>query len=318
MEPPLSRPGLHYFAKTVAGATLVLIFVGGLVTSTGSGLAVPDWPLSFGQVFPPMVGGVLFEHGHRMVAAGVGLLTFALAVWAWLAAAPTRVRALALLAAATVVAQGVLGGATVLLKLPPAVSVAHACLAQAFLCLTVALAVLTGPDWQRMRPSDHRREGAGLRGLTIATAGTVYVQLIVGAIMRHTGAGLAIPDFPLAFGRLLPPFDLPGVPIHFLHRLGAVAVTLMVASSLAYVRNRHRHGARLLRPALLAAALVVLQVSLGALIIWTGRAVVPTTVHVACGAALLATTVVLAMRAWRLTQGAEQPAAFLAGERVAA
>src|ERR671913_448125 len=108
--------GRHRFAIFTATATWVLIFVGGLVTSTGSGLAVPDWPLSFGQFFPRMVGGVFYEHGHRMVAAAV-------------------------------IAQGLLGGLTVVLLLPPAVSVAHACLAQAFLCLTVTIAVITRPGW---------------------------------------------------------------------------------------------------------------------------------------------------------------------------
>ena len=141
---PLQAPlWLHRSTVAVAAATLVLIFVGGLVTSTGSGLAVPDWPLSFGQVFPPMVGGVLYEHGHRMVAAFVGMLTVTLVVlytrWE-----PRRwVRWLARGALAAVILQGLLGGLTVLLRLPTAVSVAHACLAQAFLCVMVTLAVCT-------------------------------------------------------------------------------------------------------------------------------------------------------------------------------
>src|SRR5260221_2958411 len=105
---------VHRFAMVTAGATLVLIFVGALVTSTGSGLAVPDWPLSFGQVFPPMVGGVFFEHGHRLVAATVGLLTMVLAAWFHRAESRAWVRRTALAAALAVVAQGLLGGLTVL------------------------------------------------------------------------------------------------------------------------------------------------------------------------------------------------------------
>src|SRR5207244_9128332 len=122
--------GIHRLATATAAATYVLLFVGGLVTSTGSGLAVPDWPLSFGQVFPPMVGGVLFEHGHRLAAAAVGCLTVVLALWTVVGDARPAVRALGLCALLAVVLRGVLGGATVLYKLPLAVSVTHACLAQ--------------------------------------------------------------------------------------------------------------------------------------------------------------------------------------------
>jgi cytochrome c oxidase assembly protein subunit 15 len=138
-----SGSGLHRFAVATAGATLVLLFLGGLVTSTGSGLAVPDWPLSFGQVFPPMVGGVLFEHGHRLAATAVGCLTVVLALWTVVGDARASVRALGFLALLAVVLQGILGGITVLYKLPLAVSVTHACLARTFFCLTVTLALVT-------------------------------------------------------------------------------------------------------------------------------------------------------------------------------
>jgi cytochrome c oxidase assembly protein subunit 15 len=309
--------GLHRFAVALAGSTLVLIFVGGLVTSTGSGLAVPDWPLSFGQFFPEMVGGVLYEHGHRMVATVVGFLTVVLALAAWWTGAPRLVRRLAVLAIGIVIAQGVLGGITVLWLLPTPVSVAHACLAQAFLCLTVAIAAITAPSWERMRAAAVRSDPA-LRTVTVAAAVAVYLQLILGAVMRHTGAGLAIPDFPLAFGGLIPPFELPGVTIHFLHRLGAIAVTATIVTMLAYVRAHHAGTPRLTRPAHLAGALVILQVTLGALTIWTGKAVLPTTAHVACGAAILATTFLLAMRARRSTRPAPDHAGALVRERVAA
>src|SRR6059036_568371 len=124
--------GIHRLAVVTAATTGVLLFVGGLVTSTGSGLAVPDWPLSFGQVFPPMVGGVLFEHGHRLAASAVGCLTLALALCTVLADTRPGVRALGLLALFAVILQGILGGVTVLYRLPVAVSVTHACLAQIF------------------------------------------------------------------------------------------------------------------------------------------------------------------------------------------
>ena len=306
---------LHAFAMALVGATLTLIFVGGLVTSTGSGLAVPDWPLSFGQFFPRMVGGVFYEHGHRMVATTVGFLTVALAVWTWLVDVAPLVRRLALAAVGVVVAQGVLGGLTVLFLLPPAISVAHACLAQAFLCVTVVLAVVTNPRWT---PATHPPADPSLVRLTAATAAFVYGQLILGAVMRHTGAGLAIPDFPLAFGRLVPPFDSSGVAIHFAHRCGAVAVVAMIAWSAARILRTRAAEPALARPAILAGGLVATQVTLGALTIWTRKAVLPTTAHVAVGAAILATTVLLAARARRAAPATQPATAFLATERVPA
>src|SRR5207249_7017861 len=218
--------GIHRLAAATAAATFVLLFVGGLVTSTGSGLAVPDWPLSFGQVFPPMVGGVLFEHGHRLVAALVGCLTLVLALWIAVGEPRPMVRAAGLLALFAVVLQGVLGGVTVLYKLPLAVSVTHACLAQAFFCLTVTLALVTGAGWTAARPRDVSPRLARLAALT---TGLVFAQLVLGALMRHMGAGLAIPDFPLAFGRLVPPLATPYIMVHFAHRVGALVVAGAVA-----------------------------------------------------------------------------------------
>lgn len=291
---------LHAYAVVLAGATLALIFIGGLVTSTGSGLAVPDWPLAFGQFFPRMVGGVFYEHGHRMAAGVVATLTIVFAIWVAVVERRPLVRRLAFVAVAAVVAQALLGGLTVLLLLPVAISVAHACLAQAFLCVTVALAVVTSPGWASTRAAPIASDDEpSLAALTAATAVVVYVQLILGAVMRHSGAGLAIPDFPLAFGRVVPPFESSAVVIHFAHRVGALVVSCMVVWSAGRVLTRHRDDRNVTRPALLALALLATQVMLGALTIWTRKAVLPTTAHVAVGAALLATTLVLALRARR-------------------
>lgn len=291
---------VHRFAAVTAGATWVLIFVGALVTSTGSGLAVPDWPLSFGQVFPPMVGGVLFEHGHRMVAAFVGMLTVTLMVLVTAREPRAWVRWLARGAVMVVILQGLLGGLTVLLRLPTTVSVMHACLAQAFFCLTVMLAVCTSPRWESSAPHSASASHPALSTLAGLTAVTVYVQLILGALMRHTGAGLAIPDFPLAFGRLLPPFDSPAIVLHFLHRLWALVVTLGATWTITRIFLRHRTEPWLLRPALFLGGFLLLQLTLGALTIWTQRAVIIMTAHVAVGAAVLAMSVVLTLRAARL------------------
>jgi len=304
-RPPVSRRranllvGVHGFALLTAGATFVLIFVGGLVTSTGSGLAVPDWPLAFGQVFPPMVGGVLYEHGHRLTAALVGLLTAVLAVWIWVVERRAWVRGLAVVALLAILVQGVLGGLTVLYLLPMPISVAHALLAQMFFCLTVALTVVTGPEWARGAGRSGGPVGLEVATLSAVTVAVVFGQLILGAVMRHTGAGLAIPDFPLAFGRLIPPLESEPVLIHFLHRVGAVAVMACVAWTALRVRARHRKDAWLLRPTLALAGLLLVQLVLGALTIWTQRGVLVTTAHVAGGAGVLAASLTLTLRALR-------------------
>jgi heme a synthase len=286
----------HRFAVFTAAATLALIFIGGLVTSTGSSLSVPDWPLSYGQLFPPMVGGVLYEHGHRMAAGAVALLTAGLALWTWREEPRGAVRGLAALALAIVVLQAVLGGVTVLLRLPTAVSVAHAGLAQAFFCLTVALALVTGRSWLTER---RHRTDRFLDTLSAVTTAAVYLQLLLGAVVRHMGAGLAIPDFPLAFGRVFPEIASFAIGIHYAHRVGAVIVSILVFATAARTVSAHRDDPRRLRPALLLVFLLAVQITLGATIIWTRKAVLPTTAHVAVGAALLATSLVLTLRCRR-------------------
>jgi cytochrome c oxidase assembly protein subunit 15 len=294
--PSAGSTGRHRFAVLTAAATWVLLFLGGLVTSTGSGLAVPDWPLSFGQVFPPMVGGVLYEHGHRMAASAVGFLTLILTVWTVAREPRAGVRTLGVVMLVAVVVQGLLGGVTVLYKLPLAVSVTHACLAQAFFCLAVTMAVVTSPGWDAHGPLPRAPRG-GIRLLATCATGAVFVQLVLGALTRHSGAGLAIPDFPLAFGRLVPPFDTALIAIHFAHRVGAVVVSACVLGLAATIM---RHERRLAGLAGLALVLLAVQIALGASIIWTQRAVVPTTTHLVVGAALLATCLVTALRAARL------------------
>ncbi len=299
-EPAAYRPALHRYAVVVAVATAALLFIGGLVTSTGSALAVPDWPLSFGQIFPRMTGGVLFEHGHRMAAAAVGLLTIVLAVWLWRAEPRRWVRWLGVAALVAVVLQGVLGGITVLLKLPVAVAVAHAGLAEIFFCLTTALALVTSRGWLDAPEPAADAGRPRLRLLSAVTVAIVFLQVLAGALVRHTGAGLAIPDFPLAFGRLWPPAATGPVAYQMLHRLGAVVVAAFVIWTVAATMHRHGDLPALRRPALALALLLAWQIYLGAAIIWTRRAVVPTTTHVLSGALVLVTSVVLALRAGRL------------------
>lgn len=308
------------FARLTALATFALIFAGGLVTSTGSSLAVPDWPLSYGMLFPPMVGGVLYEHGHRLIAGTVATMMLVLGAWTWRDEPRRWVRRLALAAVAAVFLQALLGGITVLFLLPTAVSVLHACLAQAFFGLVVTLALVTGRDWRAIGRTGSAPRSS-VAALAAATTGAVYLQLVVGAVMRHTGAGLAIPDFPLAFGRLLPPQWSAGIAVHFAHRMGAVVVTALALVTAATVFRVHADEPRLLRPAALLVALVAVQITLGAATVLTRKAVLPTTAHVAAGAAILATSLVVALRAGARSAPASPPRGVLpaaAAERATA
>jgi cytochrome c oxidase assembly protein subunit 15 len=324
---------LHRFAVLTAAVTVALIAAGATVTSTGSGDAVPDWPLAYGSVLPRMVGGVLIEHTHRLVAGVTGLLIAALAIWLW-AREPRRwVRWLGGGALLAVLAQALLGGLRVLVVSDPplqdavlratgvahvdpvriGIAVVHASLAQIVLCLTFALATVTSQAWPRHEQS--RDAGARMgRWLSIGLVLVIFVQLLLGALMRHTGAGLAIPDFPLSFGHLVPPFanlpyntnaPMPVAPetlklqvlVHFLHRLGALTVACFVLLWAGYVFKRYN---KLRGSAWLLLALTAAQISLGASIIWTRKSVPITIAHVATGALLLGGSVVLALWTWRL------------------
>jgi cytochrome c oxidase assembly protein subunit 15 len=299
---------LHRFAWFLAASTLLLIVAGGMVTSTDSGLAVPDWPNTYGQfmfTFPMkhMVGGIFYEHGHRLIASTVGFLTIVLAVWLWRADERRWMRRLGVIALAAVILQGLLGGITVLYFLPAPVSVAHAGLAEIFFCLTVAIAVFTSARWCGVPVAGGAHapvDDPTLRRLAMVTTALVYVQILVGATMRHTGAGLAIPDFPLAFGRLVPHVWNFGIAIHYAHRVGAVIVTLAILAAAGHVFYHHRGRRELVRPAALLLVLVTSQVTLGALVVLSGRQEVINTAHVANGALVLVTSLVLTLNSARL------------------
>jgi cytochrome c oxidase assembly protein subunit 15 len=294
---------LHRYAKFVSAATILLIVAGGLVTSTGSGLAVPDWPTSYGWnmfTFPMkhMVGGIFYEHGHRLIASGVGFLTIILALWLWKTEPRRWMRVLGFTALGAVCLQGLLGGITVLYFLPTPVSTAHAGLAQIFFCLTVAIALFTSRGWTA--PGANPVDDANLRLVAATTTAAIYLQVIVGATMRHSGAGLAIPDFPLAFGGVLPPEWTAEIAINYAHRVGALIVTLAIAATVGHVWYHHRGRPDLRRPAMLLASLVLIQVSLGALVIWSEKDVAINTAHVVVGALTLATSLVLTLRSYRV------------------
>jgi heme a synthase len=299
---------LHRYAKLVAASTVFLIAAGGMVTSTGSGLSVPDWPNTYGWLmfsFPvnKWVGGILYEHSHRLIASTVGFLTIILAVWTWRVDPRPWVRTLGFAALGAVILQGLLGGITVLLKLPPPVSIGHAALAQLFFCITLSLAVFTSPSWLagyvRGGASISRPDDRALRLLATATTLAIYLQILLGATMRHTNAGMAIPTFPLAFGHVLPPVWTSAIAIHFAHRVGALIVTIAVLGSAVYVRMHHASRREIVRPAMLLVVLVAAQLSLGAFVVWSALQPVVNTIHVVNGALVLGTSLVLTLRTYR-------------------
>jgi heme a synthase len=309
---------LHQFAVLTACCTFLLVIAGGLVTSTGSGLSVPDWPLSYGQLMPPMVGGVFYEHGHRMIATFVGMLTVALAVWLWKVDQRRWMRMLGVVAVGAVIVQGVLGGLTVLFLLPTWISLLHATIAQSFFALTVFIALATSDGWKQIDPV---QIPAASRTRTIAVAATLMIllQLMLGAWMRHSDAGLAIPDFPLSYGSLVPsldevtlgevnevrveaglaPITEGQIWIHYAHRIGAVLVLAIVLLFVRHILSTYREEKQLREPAIILATIVLMQALLGALTVWTGKGVQIATAHVALGALVLALSGFLMARVFR-------------------
>jgi heme a synthase len=322
------NPGLHRIALVTAVATFPLIFIGGLVTSHQAGLAVPDWPNSFGYnmfLFPPRlwVGGILFEHTHRLAATGVGMLSMLLCVWAWKTDASPQRRWLATAVLGGVIFQGVLGGLrVVLLKLD--LAMVHGCVAQAFFCLTALMAVITSRWWTDAPDLSKSEDAAPGRRLVLAgvlAVACVYGQLIIAAIMRHEGAGLAVPDIPWVYGKLLPPttpdqlaqinnlrvwkLDLPATTLgliwlHYAHRVGALVVSLVIVGLVTHVFLFHRRRRELTRLALLLLTLLAIQIMLGLATVYYRKAADVASAHVATGALVLVTAFVLTVRAGHL------------------
>jgi len=182
---------LHRYAILVAACTLFLVVAGALVTSNEAGLSVPDWPLSYGKVMPEMTGGIFYEHGHRMVATTVGMLTIGLAVWLWFREDRRWLRWLGVASLGAVIVQGVLGGMTVIFLLPKPVSISHACLAQLFFSTMVAIALFTSDSWKRGAIAVVDSGWPSLRTLALFAPFAVLAQLALGAAVRHRALGLA-------------------------------------------------------------------------------------------------------------------------------
>jgi heme a synthase len=280
-------------------ATFPLLFIGGLVTSKGAGLAVPDWPTTFGHnmFFYPwskMVGNIFYEHSHRLVASCVGLLTIAFTVTVWVRESRAWLRWLAVAALVLVVVQGILGGLRVIL-LEQTLAIVHAATAQAFFALTVGLAVFTSKDWLGLpEPTESLNDSGRLRRLCLATTALIYIQVIIGAVLRHTGERV---DAHLAFAALV----------------GLHTVLILIRIS----RN-HATVSGLQRPALGLFALLLLQLLLGilsylakftaALRLPIDATVIITTTHLACGALMLGSAVALTLKCYRLATARAQTA----------
>ena len=306
---------LNRYLRFMVVATLFLLVAGGLVTSQDYGLAVPDWPKSYGMWFPPMIGGVFYEHGHRMIAGFVGILTVIMTGWLWWKEPRKWVRLFGTGALLAVIAQAILGGITVLFFLPTWVSTFHATLAQTFFCMIVSLVLFTSRWWKENDSQIQSRE-TPTRRFALATL-LIYVQLIVGSWMRHSEAALAIPDFPLALGKIIPTFSTPEIAIHFSHRVGALLVFLIVLANFILVMRSFRNYANLRRPMFLLLFLVLVQITLGALTVLTKTGVLFATSHMAVGAILLATSLVLTLRSYRMfaVRGSESSTVWNAAVR---
>lgn len=282
--------------------TVFLLLAGALVTSTGSGLAVPDWPLAYGKFFPPMVGGIFFEHGHRMVAGIAAILTVVQSLLLWKFEKRSWVRRLGFAAVAIVLIQAGLGGITVIFRLPPQVSIAHACLAQLFFCTTVVLATVTSPFWREPITETIEREEGGelLKNLCLVVNVGFFAQLLMGASMRHLGAALAIPDFPMAFGHLIPPNWTFEIGLQFAHRTWAFGLVVLVSSVAYLLHTRHATHLRLTLTVGILLMLMSVQILLGIMIIWLRKPIPMTSSHLVIGALSFGTSVALSTQVFRI------------------
>lgn len=312
----LGQKALHGWALLTAVATFVLLCSGGLVTSKGVGMAVPDWPTSFGYnmfLFPASywVGGIFYEHSHRLIASGVGLMTVILAVTAFVLERRGWVKAFSLWLVIGVVIQGLFGGLRVVLNKDD-IGIIHALTAQTFFSALIIFCVVTSRSFVIGRWADFE-PGAGPRRIAILLTALLFCQLALGATMRHEHIGLAIPDFPTAYGRILPDTSTAGMEainsirkaegnvnleptfiwVHMAHRAMAVVICAVVGIFAWRVRHCANSTRRM---SWILLGMVVCQFLLGAWTIWSKKAADVATAHMALGALLLAMSAVTSYR----------------------
>ena len=283
----MARSELHRALVVTVVWTLALLLLGSVVHATESSLACPDWPTCFGTMMPEMEGGVFWEHLHRLVAGGL-MLMFGLATWYAHKEAGERrwlFRA-AVAGCALLVVQAVFGGLTVIYLLPDAVSTTHLTLSLSFLTLAVVMSTAASPR-RRQEPRLGREVSRTLRLWGGIATGAVFLQSVVGGIVRHTDSGMACPDFPTCLGQWIPPMETHFVAVHFTHRVLAILATLAVV---IFAWRLYRAGAptRLIRIAGLGVGLVAAQFTLGVVSVFSILAVIPVSLHTLGAAALIA------------------------------
>jgi len=293
---------LNIFAIVTACCTFFLLIAGGFVTSTNSGLAVPDWPDTYGEnmfLFPleKMVGGIFFEHGHRLLASFVGFLTVILCIWIWKKESRPWMKKLGFLALLAVIVQGIFGGITVLFYLPQFVSATHATLAQTFFCIVVSIALFTSKEWSTENTSILQHSNTPtLQSLTKYTTFAIYVQLILGAMLRHA-------DHVMSFFLLL-------------HIIGAIVSVYFVIHTHQFIK-KHISDNTILRFSGILYRLAIIQIFLGVASLFlklgsydainTDWAMVLITVlHLATGALMLATSLITSLNARKSLQTATE------------
>jgi heme a synthase len=311
-----SRVAVHWWAVLTAILTFVLLCSGGLVTSHGAGMAVPDWPNSFGYnmfLFPisRWVGGIFYEHTHRLIASWIGLMTVILSIALWLVEPRRWVKVFAVAAVIAVCLQGVLGGLRVVLT-KDEIGIFHALLAQSFFVAISILAIVTSRSFAEKRWADYEPHPT-LRWWALAATALIFVQLGIGATMRHEHIGLSIPDFPRAYGNWLPETSSAAIErinaqrlanremktnavqiwIQMTHRM----LALLIAVAVTFFAWKARRSARVIQLwSWLWIAMIFLQIGLGAWTIWSDKAADVATAHMALGALSLLVGALLAFR----------------------
>ena len=314
---------INYHSVFTMACAFLLIFVGALVKSTESGLAVPDWPTTYGQnmfTFPlsSMVGGIFYEHSHRLLASFVGLCILILTVFIYLSDYPKYIKYISFSTLCAVLIQGILGGLTVLYFLPTWISVCHGTLGQTTFCLTIILATITSQYWNKLKIN---KPVKFYRKLSIITTISIWIQLIIGAIVRHTESALVAFDFPKINGKWIPDFsqssideinairfydsfnlDIDFLPItlgqlifHFLHRIWGYGVFLLILYFIIKIYPKLKKYNILKFSLITSFALITLQILLGALTILSKKDAIVASLHVTNGAVILGIMVYISL-----------------------